>query len=680
MKKYFILSTFAWAALIAFIACNKEKTPVSLDENVGTIELIINAGSPETKTVFGENTGSGYPLTWAETGEAIKLVEILTPDDEETAASSKAYTSSGYTLSDGNTKASFSTSIDELTTEGTYDYRAIYPASVFQSASLQYNDLYVKIPDSQTPAANSPDASATVLYAEALGYTTQPTSSMDLAFKHVTAYGKMTIKNASDAFGDASEDISSVSISVPAGGIYYYWNTGDIASVSATKKDAVIIKTDNLDTSDDFVAWFTCAPYSLAIGDVLTVSVTTTANTYTRDITMSKAMTFESGKVSKFSVDMSSASAAGDISGNYLIVSTDGTNPWHVMTYDVSNNFYLGESTGVTASTKLDINDASTNFGNYCVSSNVWVLAKVSGGYSLKNVFSDKYVTLNNDSNNAHATTSPVALTVTDTGEGVYTIKENKYSRNLQFNYNNGNNPRFAFYSSSQKALTFIPVSSYKLQLATPSISNATASGSTINISWGASPNASSYKVTCTGQTDKSIPYGTNSASFTGLADGAYTVTVTAIGDGTTYANSAPASATVTVAGSSSTLEINLSSKELWDSFDANSATMTTTIGTILIEKNGSSTNVSQGITDGHTRIYQNAKLTITPAQGVNIKGLDFTATSDTYATNLKNATWTNATASASTTAVAVTPTVGTTAIVAVMGSQTRVTKVVVTY
>ena len=532
MKKIYFISAIALAALSALVSCNKDVVETNVDEPQNTVTLTVNAVSPDTKTVFGEKTASGYPITWAAEDEAIELVELLTPT--EGSASYKGYPSTGYTLSDANAKAVFSASVEALSTEGTYDYHALYPQSAYKSANTQYKDLYAIIPDVQTPPSDaSPEADATLLYAGSTGHSTQPTSSLDMSFSHITAYGKMTIKDASDAFDDSSETISSVTISVPAGGIYYYWETGNISAVSSTKKDAVTIKTDNLDTSGDFVAWFACAPYSLAIGDELTVSVTTDANTYTREITMTKAMSFESGKVSKFTVDMSSASAAGDLSGDYLIVSTDATNPWHVMSYDSSIGSYLGVSSGVAAATSIDTDDASTDFSAYCVDSYVWKLAKVSGGYSLQNANTGKYVSWSSG-NSATAVDVAATLVVTDTGsDGVYTVKHSSdESRILQYNYNSGTNPRFAFYTSSQKTLTFIPVTSYKYKLATPTISSASSSGSTITVTWAGVEHASSYTVTCTGQTDQTIPYGTNTTTFTGLSDGTYTVTVTAVGSG----------------------------------------------------------------------------------------------------------------------------------------------------
>lgn len=539
MKKLILFSAITLASISTIFSCTKEFAENNVTNLSDTVLLSISAVSPETRTVFGDKSDGGYPITWAESGEAIEMVEVLTPSEGDVNANN--YKSTSYSLSEGNSKAIFSVEIPALTTKGTYDYHALYPQSAFKSANTQYNDLYAIIPDTQTPpSSSSPDASATILYASSTGHTAQPTESLNMTFKHVTAYGRMTITGAADAFASEKEKITSVSISVPAGGIYYYWSDGHITSVSATAKDAVTVKTDNLDTSGDFVAWFACAPYTLAIGEELSVAITTDANTYTRVIKMTKAMNFESGKVSKFTVDMSDAGAAEDLSGDYLIASTDGTNPWYLMTYEVSSNVFLGASTSVSASTTLN---AST-LSDFCSSPYVWTLAKVSGGYTLKNAYSGEYATVKTDNNYGQSSSTPVTLTVANDGDGVFSVAAQNFpSRNLQFNYNSGNT-RFAFYGSSQKPLHFIKISSYKVVLDRPTIS-ASASGSTVTVSWGAVDNASSYSISC-GELTKTISDGSLSTDFTDLDDGTYPVTVIANGTGN-YSSSLPASATVVV-------------------------------------------------------------------------------------------------------------------------------------
>lgn len=80
------------------------------------------------------------------------------------------------------------------------------------------------------------------------------------------------------------------------------------------------------------------------------------------------------------------------------------------------------------------------------------------------------------------------------------------------------------------------------------------------------------------------------------------------------------------------------------------------------------------------TRFYKNSVLTITPISGYTISSVVFEATTEGYATALKNSSWTNATAAASTTTVTVTPTTGTAAISATIGGTCGFTTVKVYY
>lgn len=80
------------------------------------------------------------------------------------------------------------------------------------------------------------------------------------------------------------------------------------------------------------------------------------------------------------------------------------------------------------------------------------------------------------------------------------------------------------------------------------------------------------------------------------------------------------------------------------------------------------------------SRFYAKNTLTITPASGYMITSIEFTATSENYASTLKSSTWTNATAASSGTTVTVTPTDGVSAISATIGGTCGFTAVTVYY
>ena len=80
------------------------------------------------------------------------------------------------------------------------------------------------------------------------------------------------------------------------------------------------------------------------------------------------------------------------------------------------------------------------------------------------------------------------------------------------------------------------------------------------------------------------------------------------------------------------------------------------------------------------SRFYSGNALTITPASGVTISHVVFTATTDGYASTLRGSTWTNAAASGSGSYVIVTPTDGTSAFSAAVGGTCGFTNVNVCY
>ncbi len=113
-------------------------------------------------------------------------------------------------------------------------------------------------------------------------------------------------------------------------------------------------------------------------------------------------------------------------------------------------------------------------------------------------------------------------------------------------------------------------------------------------------------------------------------------------------------------------------------SWDYRGVTMVNTKGT------GTAANNYYPGTSGHsyssTRFYKDNVLTITPYSSSTIGYVEFTATSENYATALKNSTWTNATASVDGTTVTVTPTDGKAAFSATIGGTCGFTEVTVYY
>ena len=121
------------------------------------------------------------------------------------------------------------------------------------------------------------------------------------------------------------------------------------------------------------------------------------------------------------------------------------------------------------------------------------------------------------------------------------------------------------------------------------------------------------------------------------------------------------------------------------NSYSAASAaqvTWTGTYATMVADKGSSSTNANNYLptSKSSSRFYKDSYLTIAPTSGYVITSIEFTATTEGFATELKNSTWTNATPAASEKTVTVTPTNGALPISATIGANCGFTAVKVYY
>ena len=149
--------------------------------------------------------------------------------------------------------------------------------------------------------------------------------------------------------------------------------------------------------------------------------------------------------------------------------------------------------------------------------------------------------------------------------------------------------------------------------------------------------------------------------------------------------NSAPFAVNVTVLSAPKTITIDLSKNETTTA-TAETLEWKGTILTITSSRTSSSTTAANnyygGDTQKHTstRFYKNNTLTFTPADGITLGTITYTATSNDYATGMANSTWTNAKASVNGTTVTITPTNGEKVVSATIGATTGGTSFVINY
>lgn len=201
-------------------------------------------------------------------------------------------------------------------------------------------------------------------------------------------------------------------------------------------------------------------------------------------------------------------------------------------------------------------------------------------------------------------------------------------------------------------------------------------------------------KITVTTNSDGAVTYASSATdvatvdadgTVTGVAAGTATITVSAAATDNFNAASGTVAVTVTeVVPGQQDFTWDLSTNS-YASSSADEVVWASEVATMTAAKAGSTTAANNYLggdasSRTSTRFYKGSTLTIAPAAGVTIVKVEYTATSDSYATAMANSVWTNASATASAKDVVITPTDGTSAISAVIGATTGGTAMKVYY
>ena len=269
---------------MCLFSCNKEN--VTPSENAQTITF--TALTPDTKTHFGEKIDTAYPTLW--TGN--EQVAVSYNDGAKTSASvsgsGKSASISAETVVDGNVAE--------------HKFMLASPAAAITKFGSD-GDIYFTIPSVQTPGEGTCDEAAQIIYATASCTAEQLNSNISLTFKHLTAYGNMSV-----ILPEGAGKVKKIELLTAATGLTGSYRYGSLGLKEEAKKDELTIVTDK--TTGIF---FSCAPADLN-GKNLVVTVTTDKGVYEKDIDLTgKNLSFTAGKVSKFTVKDFKEKGTGEI-------------------------------------------------------------------------------------------------------------------------------------------------------------------------------------------------------------------------------------------------------------------------------------------------------------------------------------------------------------------------------
>ena len=272
MKKHFLLGLTAVAAMCLF-SCNKEN--VTPSESTQTITF--TALTPDTKTHFGEKAGTAYPTLWTGNEQVAVSYNGSAKTTASVSGNGKSASISAETVVDGNAAE--------------HKFMLASPAAAITSLDSG-GDIYFTIPSVQTPGEGTCDEAAQIIYATASCTAEALNSNISLTFKHLTAYGNMSV-----VLPEGAGKVNKIELLTAATGL-----TGSYRSIYSeiapeAEESKLTILTDK--TTGIF---FACAPADLN-GEKLVVTVTTDKGVYEKDIDLKdKKLSFTAGKVSKFTV------------------------------------------------------------------------------------------------------------------------------------------------------------------------------------------------------------------------------------------------------------------------------------------------------------------------------------------------------------------------------------------
>ena len=282
--------------LLAAISCQKKEEPLTVNESGHKVSVTFKAvevQDADSKATFGNLASYGYPVLWEETDVAGVTVDYAS-----------SYQEASITPSSDALYGTFKANL-VAPSGGPFEVQATVPKHALASYNPSASTVTVNIPASQTPTATGPDPMAMILVGEKeLDAIPAADEDIELPFHHATAYGCVTLTNLPT---DAEVDAIDLVFGVPITGKWDY----SPSAQSMTEKVPSNIVT--LHTKSVQNVFFACAPGNLK-GQSLKIRLITVNGVYEHAITIDKDVAFRSGRLSKFTINMSEASKKTSVS------------------------------------------------------------------------------------------------------------------------------------------------------------------------------------------------------------------------------------------------------------------------------------------------------------------------------------------------------------------------------
>ena len=540
------------AAAIASVGCNKYE-PVIPETQEGSIPFEFYA-----KGITSKTTNSGMSTYWS-AGDQVNLFHAV--------KDAAVYTSDGaFSTATAGASVTFTGSLSSALTNGSdYDWYAIYPYnSNITTPANTGTKGYLTIGSSksghQTQTGNSNmDHIAGTSYpvAGAAKAVTAP-DTPSITMNHLTTVMAVKVTNGTAspitvseiAFTGTEDIVGTYFIDFVSNPVVY------TSSGSSYVGDKATLQVDGGTTiagGANATFYLAVKPFTAPAAGTLTIDVTADNGTQSRSKVLAAATSFVAGRI------------------NTLNFTYDKVLP----TYDELTLTWTGVSGGYSAWTEDGIYSSVTYSGNSS-DGNSAIQLRSSSNSGIVTTASDRYFTKVAVAWNSNTV---AGRTLKVYGKNApYSGTSDLYDENTRGTeigtIVKGTSTELTFTEyyeyiglcSNDGAMYLDEIDVYsspaKSKVSAPTGVTATVSSTTINVGWtDVATNVGSYIVTCTGQAPKVIPQGTQAASFTGLSNGDYTVTVQAVPSDVSLASGTYAYSTVSTVGG---LNVTAAAVEVW--------------------------------------------------------------------------------------------------------------------
>lgn len=674
MKKLTYIIAIA-TSVLAMASCQKEQNVTNSDD---LTVVSFSTSEIQTKTAFGDKTAEGkYPTLW--TGD----------EKIGVAYNGGSVNKENITSSTDGKSASFEIAFAQDANATSHNFYVISPAEAFLGMNKDGAKGNIQINASQTPGEGTCDPAAQVIAASHKSETFD--TQVNLAFSHVTAYGNLSIVLPEGA--GAVSNISLTGSKNIAGRFYCDFN-GALSENSASSTISLLTNK----VSDIF---FACAPADLS-GGKLDITVTTENGTYEKSIDLTgKTLKFESGKISKFTVNRFTKKESDEVytlvtdastlkigdkviiaaaTANFAISTTQNNNNRGRAAVTKTNNTIVNPATDV----QLFTLEAGTKVGTYAFNTGSGYIYAAGSG---KNNYLKTTAEL--DANGS--------WNINFDNKGV-TIKASGSNTNNKLQHNSSSKI-FSCYSTTQGAVAIYSDGKGTGSVPTPPVIKAEKTSVSLNnddendhYMTISITGADAARITCkvsekadgTGEaawliasysdTDGKLSY--KAEANTDAARTAYIVLSASNADGDTSLAIKVTQNGVGGAAEEMSETINLSEGTF-----SNSTITWSGASCSFVQKKGSGTNVvsPNGKYISAPRWYQNNVITFEAKAGYKITKVVVTCTTNAYATELKDSKYSPNTTSATVSGKVVTITTNENFEIT-MGAQSRISSVVVYY